>query len=166
MKKTLYLTIIFCAVFVYLPFSASASGIISAFNVEPTEATAGQIGDYGLEVVLTGPVASGTTMAFLFMDENSQAADSFDVSAGSLIGGDLTNATFSTDGPANIYVQVNQNLSAGTYNFGFSDITITDEVGTYKLGMGFGTNFGSATDYTESNTFEIVDANPFSCKRL
>ena len=161
MKKTLFLTIIFCAICI-LPFSVSASGIISAFNVEPLESTVGEVGDYGLEVVLTGSVASGTTMAFLFMDENSQAADSFDVSTGSLIDGDLTGAIYSTDGPANVYIQVNQDLSAGTYNFGFSDITNSSDAGTYKLGMGFGTNFGTATDYTESNTFNLVDANPFT----
>ena len=160
MKKTIILSIIFCALFVYLPFAAQAeSATVTAVSVTPGSLLAGNESTiHDIEFTTTGTMGAGFPFWFTYVTESMGIAD-FNCDTAVLNSSDFGATLSCVD--VNFALEVGDAVSAGTYSFQL-ELTNASTAGTYQL-MGY-TN-GSYTDGTASDTFTLTgegDANPIS----
>lgn len=158
MRKTIILSIIFCAFFAYFPFTAQAAdSVVTAVSVTPGSLVAGAEATHEVEFTTASTVSSGNSLWFTYATEGLGYA-TFGCDTAALDYADF-DATFSC-WVNSFLLQVTSDLAAGTYHMDL-DLTNEDTVGNYILA---GYTSGAYPDGTHSDAFTLTETatNPIS----
>ena len=160
MKKTLFLTIVFCAVFMYLPFGAQAEDAnVSLIVVNVNDGTIGATANYTCEIEVVNSLSSGDSINLLFSEDGTFTPHGgFNLSGAEFSStGVYADLTIEPVGDGSLRLDLTADLAVGGYIFNLDNIVNTSTVGTYNLEVSTG-----GVDFSY-DTFEIAEAtNPFS----
>ena len=159
MKKTIILSIVFCAFFAYMPFAAQADDLlISELSVEHSSLEASA--DNSIDVTFTNTgvtIPVNESIYFLFSDDDYNSAD-FGCDDDALTTSDFS-AIQSCDDETFVITIQNDALTAGEHSFNL-EVTNPSQVDFYQLEVttASGEGHGDFENTTVSEEFRITSA--------